>query len=143
MAGGKDGKGGKGKGNKANKANKASKPVNGVEAPLIESILDTLSRPEGHEVAAARKRAGLTQAQAARLVGSLASRQPYRTWQSYEVGDKHPGGRQIPMATWALFLLLTHQHPTLKVTQRRGVAMPADLSTAVCVGQSLDSPGPI
>lgn len=58
------------------------------------------------QVLSARLRAGLTQAQAAYLVHlSSAVR-----WSEYERGVRH-----IDPARWELFLLLTEQHPRLRV----------------------------
>lgn len=68
----------------------------------------------------AREHAGLTQAQAAELV-STAKTKPYRTWSGYEITDtENVNARSIPLATWELFLLLTNQHPSMKLSFRRG-----------------------
>lgn len=77
-----------------------------------------LAAPTPDMVREARQRAGLTQAQAASLV-SGAQGQPYRTWQGYEAAEGKDGHRAIPAATWALFLLLTGQHPTHTLTARK------------------------
>lgn len=75
-------------------------------------------QPTPEEIRTARKAAGLTQAEAAQLI-STAGSFPYRTWQNYEAPADKKGHRPIPMATWTLSLLLTDQHPTLKVSIRR------------------------
>lgn len=80
-----------------------------------------LAQPSPAEVLAARLAAGLTQGQAARLV-SAAKGQPYRTWQGYETDESKSGYRAIPPAAWALFLLVTGQHPNLSL-QPKGVAL--------------------
>ena len=53
--------------------------------------------PSPHEIREARHRAGLTQSQAAALVGV----QP-RAWRYYE-----GGGRKMGVAVWELFLIKT------------------------------------
>lgn len=63
------------------------------------------ANPAPEAIRAAREAAGLTQTKAAELVmGTL------RTWQDWEGGARrmHPG-------LWMLFLLLTGQHPTLRL----------------------------
>ena len=55
--------------------------------------------PSPHEIRAARLRAGLTQAQAAALVGV----QP-RAWRYWE-----GGGRKMTAAVWELFLIKTKE----------------------------------
>lgn len=77
-----------------------------------------VGKPTPAVVRAVRQRAGLTQAQAAQLV-SDAQGQPYRTWQGYEAEEGKLGHRAMPLATWALFLLLTDQHPTHTLTARK------------------------
>ena len=56
--------------------------------------------PAIDQIKTARKQAGLTQAEAARLVGSPS----YRTWQDWE-----RGARPMPSAVWELFQLKTAQ----------------------------------
>lgn len=58
------------------------------------------------EVLDARKSAGLTQAQAAGLVHLSSGLR----WSEYERGERSPDP-----ARWELFLLLTNQHPRLRV----------------------------
>jgi hypothetical protein len=81
------------------------------------TILERIAQPTPEEVRAARKKAGLTQAEAAQLV-SPAQGTPYRSWQSYEVATGKPGARVIPLAAWELFLLLTNQHPSHQMALR-------------------------
>ncbi len=83
--------------------------------------------PTGDELKAARVAAGLSQNQAAELMGyplqagSRGSVQS-RTWQALEsTGDP----RQMQGPVYAMFLLLTGQHPSLELTARR----PAHAST--------------
>ncbi len=68
-----------------------------------------LQEPEPHQVRAARLRAGHTQTQAGQLVGGSL-----RTWQDWEGGK-----RAMPAATLALYLLLTDQHPDMRLTRRK------------------------
>ena len=77
----------------------------------------TLPLPTADEVRAARKRAGLTQEQAALLV-TRTTPNAYRMWQGYEV-VAGPGKREMPAAAWELFLLLTDQHPGWRLTERK------------------------
>lgn len=60
-------------------------------------------------VTVARKSAGLTQAQAAELVG-LGDK---ARWAEYERGARAPDAPR-----WALFLLATGQHPKFRLTAR-------------------------
>jgi hypothetical protein len=80
-------------------------------------ITHRVTAPTPDQVRAARKPLGLSQSDAARLV-SPAQKSPYRSWQSYEVATGSPGSRAIPLATWELFLLLTDQHPSLRLAKR-------------------------
>lgn len=66
--------------------------------------------PSADKVRALRQRMGLTQAEAAALVGLGA---PAR-WNDYEAG-RH----QVDPIRWLVFLLLTDQHPTHQLTSRR------------------------
>ena len=86
----------------------------------MKVISERITQPTPTEVRVARENAGLTQAQAAELV-STAKTKPYRTWSGYETTDtEHINARAIPLATWELFLLLTNQHPTMKLSFRKG-----------------------
>lgn len=85
---------------------------------MVKPISSRVTQPTPEEVRAARKKAGLTQAEAAQVV-SPAKVMPYRSWQSYEVAEGKPGCRAIPLAIWELFLLMTDQHPDLLVMQRK------------------------
>lgn len=53
----------------------------------------------------ARLKASLTQEEAASLIHACS-----RAWTFYEAGD-----REIPLASWELFLLKTKQHPDYKL----------------------------
>jgi len=69
--------------------------------------------PSGQELKAARLAAGLSQVQAAECMGypvQTGSRGGLqsRTWQALE-SDADP--RNMPGPVFALFLLMTHQHP--------------------------------
>ena len=85
---------------------------------ITTPITSRIAQPSPKDVRVARKRAGLTQTEAAMLV-SVAQNQPYRTWQNYEVETGKPGHREIPLATWELFLLMTGQHETLKLNRKK------------------------
>ena len=65
-------------------------------------------RPTPEEVKQARKKAGLTQQQAAELLGV-----GLKGFQHCEYGI-----RVMPASTWELFLLKTDQHETLKLTSK-------------------------
>jgi hypothetical protein len=79
-----------------------------------------LHSPSGEELKSARLNAGLSQVEAATLMGypvQAGSRGGLqsRTWQALEsVGD----ARNMPAPVFALFQLLTNQHPTLTLTQK-------------------------
>lgn len=75
-----------------------------MQTPLIE-----LPPPTVEQIAAARHAVGLSQAQAAELVG-LGDK---ARWAEYERGARAPDA-----ARWALFLLATDQHPTLQICPR-------------------------
>ena len=92
-----------------------SSEINRIETVLHAiPITERISQPTPEQVRTARDRARLTQAQAAQLI-SPAQIKPYRSWQCYEVSEGQKGGRAIPLAVWELFLLLTEQHPSLKL----------------------------
>jgi hypothetical protein len=83
--------------------------------------------PSGEELKAARLAAGLSQAQAAELMGyplQTGSRGGVqsRTWQALESPNDE---RQMQGAAFALFLLLTGQHPDYRL-----VSKPAPPATA-------------
>ena len=82
---------------------------------INQPIAERISAPRPDEIRAARERVGLTPDSAGALVS--ASKQPRRTWEKWEkeIGtDKH---REMPQASWELFLLLTDQHPSLKLAE--------------------------
>jgi hypothetical protein len=81
---------------------------------------DKLPQPYPEQVRAARKMAGLSQTQASQLV-SDAGEKSYRTWQRYEAPEGSADHRPIPNGTWELFLLLTDQHPTHMMVDRRAL----------------------
>lgn len=70
-----------------------------------------LASPVPEQILAARLAASLTQLEAARLV-HLGARGSGR-WSEYERGI-----RNIDLARWELFLLLTRLHPTLHITAK-------------------------
>jgi hypothetical protein len=75
---------------------------------LIINIQDGLLQPSPSEVRIARFRSGLSMAQAAQLVGGRESGEHAgNTWRRYEKGERH-----MALPVWALFLLLTRQHPS-------------------------------
>jgi len=85
----------------------------------MKPISERVQQPTPQEIRSARKAAGLTQVQAAALVSPAQGKSSYRAWQIYEVDAGKPDHRAIPLPTWELFLLLTGQHQTLKLTQKR------------------------
>jgi hypothetical protein len=76
-----------------------------------------LPSPTPAAIRQARDNAGLSQAQAAKLI-SAACTSPYRTWQSYEANADTANHRSMPLASWEMFLLLTNQHPRLILRTR-------------------------
>jgi hypothetical protein len=77
-----------------------------------------LPTPSGAELKAARLSAGLSQVEAAELMGypvQAGSRggMQSRTWQALESSTDE---RNMPPPIFALFLLLTHQHPEFSLT---------------------------
>jgi hypothetical protein len=79
-----------------------------------------LHSPSGEELKSARLNAGLSQIEAATLMGypvqpgSRGGLQS-RTWQALESASDP---RNMPAPVFALFQLLTDQHPTLTLTQK-------------------------
>ena len=82
-----------------------------------QKMRDMLPKPAPEEIRSARKAAQLSQTQAAQLV-SEAGAKAYRTWQRYEAPLGSNDHRDIPIGLWELFLLLTDQHPTHRMTRR-------------------------
>lgn len=76
---------------------------------IAAALLHELPEATPEAVLAARQSAGLSQAQAAELVG-LGDK---ARWSEYERGARAPDA-----ARWALFLLATGQHPTLQICPR-------------------------
>lgn len=62
--------------------------------------------PTPADIISARNKAGLTQTQAAELVGATL-----RGWQGWESQPGSAASRQMPAGLWALFLLKTDQAP--------------------------------
>jgi hypothetical protein len=79
-----------------------------------------LHSPSGEELKSARLNAGLSQVEAATLMGyplqtgSRGSLQS-RTWQALE---SPTDARNMPAPVFALFQLLTNQHPALTLVQK-------------------------
>lgn len=69
--------------------------------------------PDPASIRAARTSAGHTLA-----VASSTVMVELRSWQRWEAGD-----RAMPAGLWALYLLLTDQHPDLRAPKRRGRAV--------------------
>jgi hypothetical protein len=83
----------------------------------LSFIQDRVARPTAEQVREARRNAGLSQAQAAQAV-LRAKSQPYRIWQGYEAPEGSSEHRDIPLAAWELFLLVTAQHPEFMLVAR-------------------------
>jgi hypothetical protein len=89
-----------------------------------------MPEPTGDQLKSARSAAGLSQAQAAELMGyalQVGSRGGVqsRTWQALESSRDE---RQMQGPAYAMFLLLTGQHPQFKLVPRHGsecVLLPA------------------
>jgi hypothetical protein len=77
---------------------------------LPDDLKKDLANPGPESLRAAREVAGHSQTQAALAVGLSTGMR----WSEYERGV-----RQIDPTRWALYLLLTDQHPGLRVTRRR------------------------
>ncbi|WP_180132638.1 RodZ family helix-turn-helix domain-containing protein [Rhodoferax sp. BLA1] len=80
--------------------------------------------PTGEELKAARTRAGLSQVEAALLMGypvQPGSRggQQSRTWQALESASDP---RNMPGPIFAMFLLLTNQHPVFTLVSKAAMA---------------------
>jgi transcriptional regulator with XRE-family HTH domain len=80
--------------------------------------------PSGEELKAARLQAGLSQVEAASLMGypvQSGSRggQQSRTWQALE-SNNDP--RNMPGPVFAMFLLLTHSHPGYGLVRKEGLS---------------------
>lgn len=84
----------------------------------MKSIIERVTQPTPQEVREARKVAKLTQTQAAALVSPAQGKSSYRAWQVYEVEIGLPDHRTIPLPTWELFLLLTGQHLSMKLSKK-------------------------
>lgn len=100
--------------------------------PLPPPLTVAMHSPSGEELKAARLAAGLNQAQAAELLGfslQTGSRGGLqsRTWQALE---STTDARNMQAPVFALFLLLTGQHPDWVLTPRQPTdpAAPAEPS---------------
>jgi len=82
-------------------------------------IHNRITRPTPKEIRTARKAAGLTQAEASALVSEAQGTSAYRVWQAWETPADKGNHRPIPVLVWEMFLLLTDQHPSLKLTRKR------------------------
>lgn len=82
-------------------------------------ILNRVARPTPKEIRAARKTAGLTQAEATALVSEAQGTSAYRVWQAWETPADKGNHRPMPLLVWEMFLLLTEQHPSLKLAKKR------------------------
>lgn len=79
-----------------------------------------LPTPSGEQLKAARMAAGLSQVEAAQLMGyalQTGSRggAQSRTWQAFESAA---GDRAMPGPVFALFLLMTGQHPSHALVEK-------------------------
>jgi len=88
----------------------------------------SMPTPSGDELKAARIKAGLSQVEAATLMGypvQSGSRggQQSRTWQALESAQDP---RNMAGSTYALFQLLTNNHPELALCRKDAVAKVAD-----------------
>jgi hypothetical protein len=90
-----------------------------VGTHFVSPIGSRIARPSPHEIRAARKAAGLTQDQATALVSEAQGPSAYRVWQSWETPVGQQNHRPIPLLAWEMFLLLTDQHPTIRLTRKR------------------------
>lgn len=88
----------------------SSQPSKGV---IATKIGDRIPVPSPEEIRALRVACGITMKRAAQMTLSSGR---YTTWFEYELPVGHKNHHDIPLATWELFLLLTGQHPNMKVT---------------------------
>lgn len=84
----------------------------------MKPIVDRIQRPSPDEIRAARKAAGLTQAQASALVSEAQGVAAYRVWQAWETPVGQGNHRPIPLLAWEMFLLLTKQHAEIRLDRR-------------------------
>jgi hypothetical protein len=84
---------------------------------VAAQIVDRIAPPTPKQIRRARVASGLTQTQAAQCVSAAATK-AYRSWQGYEVDVGQKDHRKIPLALWELFLLMTDQHPSLRLQKR-------------------------
>jgi DNA-binding transcriptional regulator YiaG len=74
-----------------------------------EALLDGIVDPSPGDILSARRHAGHSQSQAARIVGLGSGMR----WSEYERGTRRPEA-----ARWALYLLATGQHPGFDLAPR-------------------------
>lgn len=79
------------------------------------SITNRIKQPTPDDVRFTRESIGLTATEAGRMVSSAAN--AYSIWSSYETKGQRRS-RQIPLATWELFLLLNNRHPIYRMARR-------------------------
>ena len=82
---------------------------------LLWSELMPLPEPTAENVAAYRKRAGLSQAETCRLLGIKSVRWLSKVETAYE-------GAQMSLPLFELLLFKTNQHPDFEVVARKGTA---------------------
>ena len=97
----------------------------------MPAITLEMPSPTGEQLKAARLAAGLNQAQAAELLGyslQTGSRGGLqsRTWQALE---SPTDDRNMQGPVFAMFLLLTGQHPTLQLVEKEPCDTPPPSST--------------
>ena len=80
-------------------------------ASLPRAAVDKL--PSKREIHAVIEASGMTHAELAEWLG--VSKSGVHKWAS----SAEDNVRQLPMPVWALLLLLTDQHPTLRLAKRR------------------------
>lgn len=86
---------------------------------FVRPVSSRIAHPSPKEIRSARKAAGLTQAQATALVSEAQGTSAYRVWQAWETPADKGNHRPIPLLVWEMFLLLTEQHPLLKLARKR------------------------
>lgn len=92
--------------------------IDGVAMVVVKadpSITNRIGQPTPDEVRFTRESIGLTATEAGRMVSSAVN--AYSIWSGYETKDQRRS-RQIPLATWELFLLLNNRHPMYRMARR-------------------------
>jgi hypothetical protein len=85
----------------------------------MERFFTAENRPSPEEIKHARLAAKMTQLDAASLISESKLKTAYRTWQAYEAKEGTPAHNKIPVIVWEMFLLLTGQHPTMKLVSKK------------------------